>query len=299
MSPTEAGGTDAIVVTSALLRAWPLPDPGTDKETRGRVLVVGGHVETPGAVLLAAEAALRCGAGKLQVATVADAAGRLAMAMPEALVRPLPQTPEGDIADGASERILDLALDCRAVVLGPGMADPDACCALLERVVPRLTCTVVLDALAHAYVSEHAEVLRQLPGGCILTPNLNELARTTGVDREEVEQDPVPHATGLAKRTGAVVRCGGAESWIAAPDGRLWRDDTGGIGLGVSGSGDVLAGVVAGLAARGAEPAQAAVWGSHLHGRAGDRLAADIGPLGYLAREVAQQLPRVLTEIEA
>jgi ADP-dependent NAD(P)H-hydrate dehydratase len=289
---------EPTVVTSAVLRGWPLPDPGNDKESRGRVLVVGGHVETPGAVLLAAEAALRCGAGKLQVATVADAAGRLAMAMPEALVRPLPQTPGGDIAEDAAERILDLALDCRAVVLGPGMGDPDACCELLERVVPHLTCTVVLDAVAHAYVSARADVLERLPGGCVLTPNADELARTLDLSRDDLDRAPGTHAAALAERTRAVVRCGGPQSWIAAPDGRLWRDDSGGIGLGVSGSGDVLAGVVAGLAARGADPAQAAVWGSALHGRAGDRLAADVGPLGYLAREVAQQLPRVLTEIE-
>lgn len=290
---------DATVVTSAVLRGWPLPDPGTDKESRGRVLVVGGQVETPGAVLLAAEAALRCGAGKLQVATVDQAAAHLAMAMPEALVRALPQTPGGDIADQAAERILDLGQACRAVVIGPGMGDPGACIELLDRVVPYLTCTVVLDAIAHAYVSAHPEVLERLPGGCILTPNLDELATTLGVSEGELARDPGNHARRLAESTGAVVRCGGPQSWIAAPDGRLWRDDSGGIGLGVSGSGDVLAGAVAGLAARGADPAQAAVWGSHLHGRAGDRLAADIGPLGYLAREVAQQLPRVLTEIEA
>ena len=290
---------EPTVVTSAVLRAWPLPGPGDDKESRGRVLVVGGHVETPGAVLLAAEAALRCGAGKLQVATVADAAGGLALAMPEALVRPLPQTPGGDIAGHAAERILELGRDCRAVVLGPGMGDPDACCELLDRVVPQLTCTVVLDAVAHVFVSERPDVLKNLVGGCVLTPNADELARTLDLTRDELDADPGAHAARLAVRTGAVVRCGGPESWIAAPDGRVWRDDTGGIGLGVSGSGDVLAGVVAGLAARGADPAQAAVWGSALHGRAGDRLAADVGPLGYLAREVAQQLPRALTEIIA
>jgi hydroxyethylthiazole kinase-like uncharacterized protein yjeF len=289
---------DPTVVTSAVLRDWPLPDPGTDKESRGRVLVVGGHVETPGAVLLAAEAALRCGAGKLQVATVQSAAAQLAMAMPEALVRPLPQTAGGDIAPEAAERILDLGRSAKAVVLGPGMDDPDACVALLDRVVPHLSCTVVLDAIAHAYVSERPDVLATLPGGCVLTPNIDELSRTLGLTSEEVEQDAGRHAHELADRTRAVVRCGGPQSWIASPDGRLWRDDSGGIGLGVSGSGDVLAGTVAGLAARGADPAQAAVWGSHLHGRAGDRLAADVGPLGYLAREVAHQLPRVLTEIE-
>ncbi|GMA87903.1 hypothetical protein GCM10025868_31530 [Angustibacter aerolatus] len=78
---------------------------------------------------------------------------------------------------------------------------------------------------------------------------------------------------------------GGATTWTASPDGRLWRDGAGGGGLGTAGSGDVLAGVVAGLSARGAEPAQAAVWGAHLHGRAGDRLAVEVGPYGYLARE--------------
>jgi NAD(P)H-hydrate repair Nnr-like enzyme with NAD(P)H-hydrate dehydratase domain len=179
------------------------------------------------------------------------------------------------------------------------MGDPEACCELLDRVVPELTCTVVLDAVAHAYVAERADVLRRLPGGCVLTPNVNELARTVDLPPDEIEEDAARPTLALARRTSAVVRCGGPSSWIAAPDGRVWRDDSGGIGLGVSGSGDVLAGTVAGLAARGADPAQAAVWGSHLHGRAGDRLAADIGPLGYLAREVAQQLPRVLTEIEA
>ncbi len=290
--------SEARVITPALLREWALPDPGTSKETRGRTLVVGGHVETPGAVLLAAEAALRCGAGKLQVATVADVAPHLAIAMPEALVRGLPQTPDGDIAPEAADRILDLADGCAAVLLGPGMGDVEVVGELLARIVPQLDGTVVLDAAALAHASSSPDALARLAGRCVLTPNPHELALALDVEQEAVDADAAGHALRLARATGAVVSCGGPETTIAHPDGRLWLDASGGVGLAVSGSGDVHAGIVVGLAARGASPEQAAAWAAHLHGRAGDRLAADVGPLGFLAREVAAEVPRVLAEID-
>jgi ADP-dependent NAD(P)H-hydrate dehydratase len=290
--------SDPVVVTPALLRGWGLPDPGSSKETRGRTLVVGGHVETPGAVLLAAEAALRCGAGKLQMATVAAAATHLAVAMPEGLVRPLPQTPGGAIAADAAEAVLDLADGCAAVLIGPGMADADAVRELLARVVPHLDTTLVLDAAAHAFVTTDGAALAHLHGRCVLTPNLRELALTLEADESEVAADPLRHTRRLAAATGAVVSCGGPQTFVATPDGEAWVDETGGVGLAVSGSGDVHAGIVVGLAARGAAPERAAVWAAHLHGRAGDRLAAAVGPLGFLAREVAAEVPRVLAEID-
>ena len=286
------------VLTPGLLRQWPLPDPGSSKETRGRTLVVGGHVETPGAVLLAAEAALRCGAGKLQVATVADAAQHLAAAVPEGLVRGLPTTPDGDISPDAAEQVLDLAGGCTAVLLGPGMGDVEVVAELLSRIVPHLDAAVVLDAAGLAYASSGPDVLEPVRGRCILTPNPHELALALDVEQDAVEGDALAHTRQLAEATGAVVSCGGPESCIVHPDGRAWVDASGGVGLAVSGSGDVHAGVVVGLAARGAEPEQAAAWAAYLHGRAGDRLAAAVGPLGFLAREVAAEVPRVLAEID-
>ncbi len=297
-SPDRPDPRDADVVTPSLLREWALPEPGSDKNARGRTLVVGGHTDTPGAVLLAAEAAARCGAGKLQVATVRQAAPHLAVAMPEALVRGLPQTAQGDVAAEAADEVVGLADGCSAVLLGPGMGDVDAVCELMAHVVPRLDTTVVLDAAALAYVGPDPDRLRHLAGRCVLTPNRQELSLTLGVDRDDVEQDPAGHVVRLAERTGCVVSCGGPTTWIADGDGRLWQDAAGGVGLAASGSGDVHAGVVVGLAARGAGPAQAAVWAAHLHSRAGDRMAAAVGPLGYLAREVAAEVPRVLAEID-
>ena len=293
----------ATTVTAAVLREWALPAAGTGKDARGRVLIVGGSDQTPGAVLLAAEAALRSGAGKLQVATTASTAVAVAVALPEALVVPLPQGPGGDVDPAAAEQLLELARGSSAVLLGPGMRDVDAVRALLEGVVPRLGSgdlgALVLDAAAHAWLGQHPDGLRHLPGQVLLTPNPTELALTLGVDREEVTAEPGRHARDLAGRVGAVVSCGGGESWISDVEGRLWVDQSGGVGLGVSGSGDVHAGIVTGLAARGATPAQAAVWGAHLHGRAGDRLAASVGRLGFLAREVPPEVPRVLSELEA
>ena len=93
--------------------------------------------------------------------------------------------------------------------------------------------------------------------------------------------------------------CGGTRKTVVAPDGRCWLVSAGGTGLGVSGSGDVQAGIVAGLLARGADPAQAAVWGAWLHGTAGDRLAVEVGPVGFLARELPARLPGLLAGLAA
>jgi NAD(P)H-hydrate repair Nnr-like enzyme with NAD(P)H-hydrate dehydratase domain len=157
---------------------------------------------------------------------------------------------------------------------------------------------VTLDALGLAAVTADPSCLQHLAGRVVLTPNPSELAISLHVEPDEVDADPAGAALRLAGQTGAAVGLGGATSWIAAADGRLWEDQSGGAGLGVSGSGDVRAGVVAGLLARGAQPEQAAVWAAYLHGRAGERLAAQVGRLGFLARELPPEIPRVLAEVD-
>jgi ADP-dependent NAD(P)H-hydrate dehydratase len=288
---------DPVVVTTATLRGWPLPAPGQDKEARGPLLVVGGSRSTPGAVRLAGEAALRSGAGKLMLATVGATATALAVAVPESAVHGLPETTAGDIDQSAADVVVELADGCDAVLFGPGLVDVDGSVRLLAEVLPRIRCRVVLDALASAYVTEGPERLHDLAGSVVLTVNPKELAHTLGVEAEPVEADPLEATSELARRTGAVVLCGGAGKTVVAPDGRCWVVDVGGPGLGVSGSGDVQSGIVTGLCARGADPAQAAVWGSHLHGRAGERLAARTGTVGFFARELLPEIPQVLSEL--
>ncbi|MET3859704.1 ADP-dependent NAD(P)H-hydrate dehydratase [Dietzia sp. 2505] len=290
---------EEMVLTSHRLRGWALPAPGGGKENRGRVLVVGGGRTTPGGVLLAAEAALRAGAGKLQIATASSVAPGLALRIPESMTVGLPEDEEGELTPAGAETICELAEGCAAVVIGPGLGHVGVAEELLRRVVPDLDCTLVLDALALAYLTSDPDGVSHLDGRCVLTPNPRELARTLDVPESEVEADTPRRVTDLARRTRAVVVSGAATSWIASPDGRLWRDESGTQGLGVSGSGDVKAGVIAGLLARGAEPAQAAAWATFAHGRAGERLAVRVGPTGFLARELLSEVPRVMAELSS
>jgi hydroxyethylthiazole kinase-like uncharacterized protein yjeF len=287
---------EPTIVTPALLRDWPLPAPSGDKDDRGRTLIVGGSRETGGAILLAAAAALRSGAGKLQVAGPESLLEVLTLGLPEALVRPLPEAGHGAIAGQAGERLKDLVPDASSVLVGPGLTDVDAAAELTRSVVGAATGPLVLDALALSGITADADILAA--HAAVLTPNRAELAISAGVARQEVEDDPGRVALLLAERVGVVVSVGGATSFVVTPDGRMWTDSAGGVGLGVSGSGDVHAGVVAGLLARGAQPAQAAVWAAHLHGRAGERLASTVGRLGYLARELPAVIPAVLLELE-
>ncbi|MGY1806477.1 NAD(P)H-hydrate dehydratase [Blastococcus sp. SYSU D00669] len=288
---------DATPVTPPLLRGWSLPEPTGGKNSRGSILVIGGSSETLGAVLLAAEAALRAGAGKLQVATAESVAPHAATALPEALVRALPQSDAGAIRAEAADVVRELAESADAVLIGPGMVDVEETQGFGDRLLPHLRGPVALDALGLASVTADVSCLEHLEANVVLTPNPTELAIALHAEESEIEDDPAGAALELAARARAAVGLGGATSWVASSDGKLWRDDSGGAGLGVSGSGDVRAGIVAGLLARGADPVQAAVWGSHLHGRAGERLAATIGRLGFLARELPRQVPAVIDEI--
>ncbi|TFV65967.1 NAD(P)H-hydrate dehydratase [Blastococcus sp. CT_GayMR20] len=288
---------DPTLVTPEVLRSWQLPEPTGGKNARGSILVIGGSTETLGAVLLAAEAAMRAGAGKLQVATVASLAPFAAAALPEALVRALPETDGGAISAGGADVVRDLAEAAAAVLLGPGMTDVEETQAFGERLLPHLEGPLALDALGLACVTADETCLLHLEGRAVLTPNPTEIARSLHVEDDQVEQDPAAATLDLAGRTQAVVGLGGATSWIATPDGQLWKDVSGNAGLGVSGSGDVRAGITGGLLARGADPAQAAVWAAFVHGRCGERLASSVGRLGFLARELPAEVPRALGEV--
>jgi ADP-dependent NAD(P)H-hydrate dehydratase len=288
---------EPLVVTPNVLKSMPLPDSGSDKDSRGHVVVVAGSATTPGAAALAAEAALRAGAGKLTVLTCPATAVSLALALPEAKVDELPVTSSGHPTPAAADFVLAVAADADAVLVGCGYVDPDAALSFLRSLVPHLDTPLILDATASVYVREEPSGLHHLEGRCVLTVNPSELALTDGNEEGEPPSDVEETATRVADRSRAVVLCGGPDKYVISPDGRRWVFTGGGPTLGVSGSGDVQAGIVAGLVARGAEPAYAAVWGAYLHGRAGERLAAEVGPVGSLAREQPGQVPQVLREI--
>jgi ADP-dependent NAD(P)H-hydrate dehydratase len=293
-----------IALDDALLEGWPLPDSTQgDKEERGRVLVIGGSPQIVGAVRLAGEAALRAGAGKLVIATVADACVPLAVAVPEARVIGWLATEAGGPSPDALDVVRDAATRAAAIVIGPGMQDETATCALAGAVLRlQLKASVVLDAgamRARCTADTLDERRRTSAPRVIVTPHAGEMAHLTGRDKAAIDADPVAIALETASAWNAVVVLKGAITHVASPDGTIWRHEGGNAGLGVSGSGDVLAGLMTGLVARGASLEQAAVWAVRLHARAGERLAARFGVLGYLAREIALEVPAIMAALSA
>ena len=259
-----------------------LPGHGEDdsKSDRGCVLVVGGSRETPGAVLLAGLAALRVGAGKLQLATVASAAVTLAGHVPEALVVGLPETDSGAITEDAAAVLGERAGRADAVLVGPGVLDDAAMDVVLDGVIESGCRAVIVDAGALPALGRRGH------GGptVLAVPNAPELDALG------------PDVRAAAARLQCVVACRDATTTVVTPDGRTWTESSGTVGLATSGSGDVAAGAIAGLAARGASLEAAAVWGARLHGRAGEVLAKRVGRLGFLARELLDELPGLLPD---
>ena len=285
-----------VRIDAPWLRDNPLPPigGGGDKESRGRGLLVGGSVVVPGALRLTCEAMLRVGAGKVQVATVESAALPLGVALPEAAVVALPQDEEGEIALDAAERLRGRMKGCQALVLGPAMSarphTPELVKALLDALPD--DAPALLDAAALTSCDE--AMAAACRGGVVMTPHPGELARLTGIDKERIEADPPRAACDAARRFNAVVALKSSSTFIAAPDGTLLHYVSEAPGLGTAGSGDVLAGVIGGLLARGAAPLVAAAWGVWLHGEAGKAAGARVGPLGFLARELPRELPALM-----
>lgn len=288
---------DPIALDTAWLKANPLPDhhDNVDKNGRGRVLVIGGCRRVPGGMLLTAEAAFRAGAGKVTIATIASAAIPVGIAFPACAVVALPETESGEIAPSSADLLLAEMANHDAIVFGPAMIDEEIVRTLLAALLPALPADIflLLDAFALRAAVAHADAIAARGSHTVLTPHEGELAAMLGADKDEVSRDPLVALTLAADRFGAAIMVKGATSHLMA-EGTCLSYAGGGLGLAVSGSGDVLAGLIAGLGAQGLAPLQAAAWGIWLHGEAGRRLSEAMGPIGYLARELAPLAPGLM-----
>jgi ADP-dependent NAD(P)H-hydrate dehydratase len=290
------------ILTADSLKAFPLPVPHEgSKDERGSALVLAGSRSVPGAALLAGVAALRAGAGKLKIATVESRAASLGLAVPEAMVVDLPETPAGGVdGERASDCLLKMAKGCDALLIGPGLIEDGSTTKLAVGLLDALPeASFILDAAAVCGLAPHAASVRRHGERLVITPHAGEMAQLLDRSREAVEADPLDAALKAADLLGAVVVMKGAKTWIVDPAGARCLYEGGGVGLATSGSGDTLAGIVVGLLARGLAPLAAALWSVFLHGEAGKSLAASVGPIGFLAREIPDEVPRLLRETAA
>ena len=291
-------------IDGAFLRRHPLPDPSGNggKHDRGTVLVVGGTIETPGALLLAGLAALRVGAGRLQIAAPRTVAPLLAVQVPEAQVIGLAAHPSGTVRP--SQRLADAMASADAVLIGPGLGEEEAGSVLLDAAVTALadgSGALVIDAGSLAALGSAPDRIRALADRVVAIPNPGEAIALAGngaggvEDRDDDEPATVEQ---LVRTLGCTVALRGPETWVASPSQPVAVERCGPVGLATSGSGDVLAGMVTGHLARGADPFSAVAWAVHLHARAGSDLVHGGPELGLLARELLDVLPTVRAKLD-
>ncbi|WP_333870978.1 NAD(P)H-hydrate dehydratase [Desulforamulus putei] len=292
---TESKEIPRQLLTGDMIASWFKPrQSDAHKGSYGRVLVLAGSRGMTGAARMAAKAALRAGAGLVTLALPESSQPEAAAAIDEAMTRGLPETTEGTLAAAALEPVLAACRSADVLVTGPGIGTHPETVELIRALLPRLTIPVVIDADALNALAGATDLLAKLTVPAILTPHPGEMGRLLDLTVAEVQENRLDLARAAAQRWNLVTVLKGARTVIGTPDGSLYINPTGNPGMATAGSGDVLAGLIAGLLAQGFSPERAAAAGVYLHGAAGDLAAGRLGQLSTMAGDILEFLPEAM-----
>lgn len=269
------------------------------KGTFGHVLIIGGATGYSGAVALAAEAALRSGAGLVSLLVPGNIVPIIAGIVPEAMVHGAAETREGSLSAGCLKKWSRNLEDFSAVLVGPGMTKHRETRLLVGKILEERRGPLVIDADALNVFAKSASQFTGASCPLILTPHPGELARLMGCSTADIQADRFGKARAASENTGATVILKGAGTIVAGKGRPLNINMTGNPGMATGGMGDVLAGLVAGLAAQGLPPFDAARAGVYLHGRAADNVAWHSSQAGMTAGDVVDELPVAFRELTA
>jgi len=281
-----------------ILQALPPRRPDLHKGEAGRVLLIAGSRGMPGAAVMAALSCFRSGAGLVYAAVPGRVREFFHKQLVEGITVTLPETERDHLSLSALPDILAAARGKKAAVIGPGIGLDPATGDMVRSLIQKIRIPMILDADALSHLAGNTALLRKIRIPVILTPHPGEMARLTDVSDKVLKTRRVDLAREFAAAFGVILVLKGARTVIADPKGRVWINPTGNPGMATAGTGDVLTGMIAGLAAQGMAPLQAALAGVFLHGRCGDRAAAHRGKRGLLARDLIREIPNVLRTVD-
>jgi len=263
----------------------------------GHLLILAGSAGKTGAAAMSSEAALRAGAGLVTLGIPASLNDIMEVKLTEAMTLPLPETPgTRALGKGALTPILEFLDGKSALALGPGLGTHPETRELVARLVHDLPQPLVVDADGVNNVAADTACLKGAAGPRILTPHPGEMARLVGLTVPEVQARRLDLARETAARFNITLVLKGAQTLVAAPDGRISLNATGNPALASGGTGDVLTGLIGGFLAQGLAPWDAARLGVYLHGLAADHFVALHGPRGLIAGDLLRIFPDVLDE---
>jgi len=303
ISPEFGSSIQTELMTASWARST-LPErpPGAHKGTFGSALVVAGSPQYIGAAALSCTGALRVGPGIVTLACARSVYPMLASKLTETTFEPLDDKDGFLSAEEAYSVRRALSRGYEALLVGPGLAQHGYVVAFVRALLPMLTKddvrAVVIDADGLNNISKVERWWEMLQVPAVITPHPGELSRLSGVDTAEIQRDRLAAARTRASQWGLTVVVKGANTIVAAPDGRARLSPFANPGLATGGTGDVLAGAITGLIAQGVEPFDAASLGVYLHGLAGELVRRELGEAGMLAGDVAAALPRAIKELK-
>jgi len=279
----------------------PNRSPFANKGTFGKALIVAGSVNYVGAAYLACSAAMRTGAGLTTLAIAKSLEPILAAKLTETTYLPLSEAEPGIVSPAAVDIVKEELPDYDVVLIGPGMGQRGPAVEFMRGlfdVLENVKTKAILDADALNTLAGTPEWWRGLTCDAILTPHPGEMARLTGKSIEAIQRNRLETAREAAQKWHKTVILKGAYTVIAAPDGRLAVSPFATAGLASAGTGDVLAGIIAGLAAQGLSLFDAACLGVYLHGFAGEMVKDTLGDAGMLASDLLPVLPLTIKKIK-
>ncbi len=269
-----------------------MPRPvASHKGDYGHVLVVAGAVGKAGAAILTARSAVRSGAGLVTAAVPDEIVQTVDLGSVESMTFPISQTPTGGLDQEAARTVSNLSIDKHVLAVGPGLGRDPSTEAAIRSIVLESHLPVVLDADGVNAFAGNWQQLQKREAETVLTPHPGELARLMATTSTEVQADRVGAVEKAARETGAFVVLKGHQTLVASPEGEVFVNPTGNPGMASGGTGDVLTGLVAGLAGQGYEALVAAQLGVYLHGLAGDLAAEKVGQTGVSASDLLEYLP--------
>ena len=293
--------SDKYRLTEEIVRELlPLRKANAHKGDAGRVVICAGSPGYTGAAALASDAAVKAGAGLVSLYTPLSSRDVLAIKLTEVMVHGLLERMPGILGGGAASDVASSAEAADVLAIGPGLGTSESTQEAVRTILQKITTPVVIDADALTALAGHTEILAAMQAQKVLTPHPGEMARLTGLEIAEIEADRINIAKKYAEQWQAIVVLKGAPTVIGCPNGTVYVNSTGNSSLATGGSGDVLTGIIAGLAAQEISLQEAAICGVYLHGLAAELTGIDIGlAAGELAALLPQAREQVLYGAEA
>ena len=291
-------GPRQYLLTDEELRAVVRPrNPDAHKGRTGHLLVISGSPGKTGAAAMTAMSAMRSGAGLVTLGVPESLNSVLETQVTEVMTYALPETHDGMLDASGLEAVTQLLSGKNCLAIGPGIGTAVETQELLFDILRHSSVPLVIDADGLNLLAHQPEILKEVRVPVILTPHPGEMARLCRVSVQQVQEDRIECARGLSTLYGVHVVLKGARTVISHPDGTVFINITGNAGMASGGMGDVLTGLIAGFVVQGYSPTESAHMGVYFHGAAADTLADQSGPIGYLATEVMEQIPREIGKV--